>query len=150
MKTHGMKIFIRLGLFSGLLFVFGGLSAQTYKPINCLVEWEEAFKARGSEPLKEGKHDEVVVALCDGKDECKCYTGVAVIKDKYVSEIGIKTNDGKVNYLSIDPVQMPLFSGGMSRPFVTMVDGSSKKVVVIFHKSLRSKKVEYIEAPRPN
>jgi hypothetical protein len=145
-----MKQLLNIGLLAGLLFTISELSAQTHKPSNCLTEWEDAFKARGAEPIKEGKHEDVIVALCDGKDECKCYTGTALIKDKYVAEIGIKTNDGKVVPISIDAVQMPLYGGGMSKPFVTMVDGSSKKVVVIFQKTLKSKKVEYIEAPRPN
>lgn len=141
-----MRMKTLLSLLTGIL-LSSGIFAQD---ANCYLQWQRAFDARGGEDVKDGWHEDVVVAIRTGNNT-QCLTGKVLVEGGVVSRIFLMYVDGKYELFTPSPkgekgVQQMTISNGITRPLITIEE---EIINVIFPKALKPKKPEFRKAPPP-
>ena len=138
------KIFFLLVLMGSI----SRLSAQTEQS-SCYSQWAKAFELRGSDEVKDGWHEGVVLSIRTGS-QTKCYTAKVQVKDGHVKDIFIKYVDGKFEIYSPEwkyTDQQAKVTNGITKTLQTMADDL---VNVIFINHLKPKKKAFELAPLPD
>lgn len=136
-------------LFLLLILVFSavGISAQT-EEASCYNQWAKAFEIRGSDDVKDGWHDGVILSIRSGS-KTKCYTAKVQVDAGNVKEILIKYVDGTFDVYKPEwkyTDQNANITNGITRTLQTITDDL---VNIIFINHLKAKKKAYELAPPP-
>jgi hypothetical protein len=113
----------------------------------CYRLWAKAFEVRGSEEVRDGWHEDVIISIRKGSKE-DCFYGKVKVEDGAVKMIFLKFVDGL--YEPYVPKwkyeQKVSITNGVSRTLPTVDD---ELVNVLFLKHLKPKKQSYERVPLP-
>lgn len=125
----------------------GVLRAQN--ETSCYDQWAKAFEIRGSDDVKDGWHEGVVLSIRSGS-RTKCYTAKVQISGQVIHDIFIKFVDGKFELYKPEwkyPDQKAGIINGISKTLQTTDDDL---VNIIFINHLKPKKQAFELAPLPD
>jgi hypothetical protein len=140
-------------LLSFLLGIGAAVSAQTTKKsdeeLNCYLKWAAKFEARGADEVPDGIYDDVIITFRNG-GEAECYNGKCEIKEKKVTAMYLKMEDGSYEIVKkrskYDNLPVTV-TNGMSSTVVTKED---ELINVLFIKKIKPKKAGFVKAADPN
>lgn len=133
-----------------VVFGIGAINAQSsHDEASCYTQWAKAFEIRGSDEVKDGWHDGVVLSIRSGSKN-KCYTAKVQVESGAVKEIFIKFVDGKFDAYKPSwkyQEQKATITNGISKTLQTLEDDL---INIIFINHLKPKKKAYELAPMPD
>lgn len=134
-----------------IIYASVGLFAQSSsnsEDKSCFTLWAKAFEIRGSNEVKDGWHEDVVLSIRAGSRN-DCYTAKVQVENGNIKDIFIKYVDGR--YEPFLPKfkydQKITIVNGISRTMQTVDD---ELINIIFINHLLPKKQAYEKAPLPS
>lgn len=136
------------------VIMFGSVSAQKQDDNSiktCHQKYAEVFEKRGANPVEDGTYDDVIITFRKGS-MADCFYGKVQVQKGQINlyEMYLKFEDGtyeKIQRKYRYPEEPITIEGGMSR---TMVTDDDELITVMFIKSIRPKKKEYVKPADPN
>ncbi len=144
----------RILLFSALLISMSSIQAQAKQDetkLDCHQKYAKVFEKRGAFPVEDGIYDNVIITFRKGSMADCFYGKVQVLNGKVNTyEMYLKFEDNtyeKIKRKYRYPEEDVTIEGGMSRTMVTVDD---ELITVLFIKSIRPKKKNYVKAGDPD